>query len=131
MKGIPARAEPAGPIFAERNPLALLSQPQGREQRMLAQRLDPERQPGPTLGGFLRSQTSGTQSVIAPGLVTQLIPGNFRVAIALAAAQLAECSSLGAAETVSILHAELAGRWTARKLRRSLLADRWLAASIG
>jgi hypothetical protein len=98
---------------------------------MLAQRLDPERQPDPTLAGFLRSEASGTQSVIGPGLVTQLIPGNFRVVTALAAAQLAEYPSLGAAKTVSILHTELAGRWTARKLRQSLLADRWLAASRG
>jgi len=129
MKGIPERADAAEAIFAQRNPLVLLSQTRSREQRMLAQRLDLERRPDPTLGGFFLSEASGAQSTIGLGLSIP-IPGNFRAATARAAAHLAESSSLGGEETVSILRTDLAARWTAWKLRQSLLGDRWLAAEL-
>jgi len=129
IAAIPAQAQAADLLFAQRNPSVLVNQSRTEEQRRLAQRLDLDRRPDPTLGGYLLNEASGGQSVIGVHLSLP-ITGNFRAASARAAEHVAASTRLVGEESTAQLRAELGARWAAWKLRQSLLAQRWQAADL-
>jgi len=126
---LPTDIDRAEHQYIEQSPFVLLARLQGLELGLQAKRIDLDRRPDPSLGGFVSQERSGAEHVIGVQLSIPIAGQQRAVAAKLAVHQLEESVSLNE-ELILEMRSDLRARLSSWQQGLLALKPRWEAYAL-